>query len=342
MTTTSQRLPEQANTSSVAMGSKDALSVQLRLIGMELYKIRRRLLSKALLLIGMAVLTLILIGIAAATWRYVSRPASDYIPPLCATDPQTGCVNSTPTLADKEKYRQIQIDQNAHLLALPGSLQMVSIMAINVLTILMIILIGTTVGEEYNLGTVRLLFTRGPTRIQFLLGKIGAAAVCCACYLLVFAVLLLALGSILEPISQVPVDYSFLTAAWIGQAILFLLLCIFNWFVFSVMAIFFGIVGRSSVAGIAGPFIWIFLEEIIGNLPHALHLSGTIGDVINNLPQYFLGNCAATLIMNRGHVLYNGSTGLVSDLHAWIVVLVYLAVFLFGTCWVMLRRDITN
>ena len=44
--------------------------------------------------------------------------------------------------------------------------------------LLLIIMAGTIVGEEYSHGSIRLLLSRGPTRVQFLLAKIGAMLIC--------------------------------------------------------------------------------------------------------------------------------------------------------------------
>lgn len=343
MITTSQELPEQAQVSSVIMGRQDFLSVQLRLIAMELYKLRRRTLSKALMSVGIAIVVVILLAVGLSTWRDVSRAASDYAPPFCAADPQPGCVNHPPTLADKELYKEIQVKSNAQLLSLPGSLQLVYFITVNALVVLIIILMGAVAGGEYSLGTVRLLFTRGPTRLQFLVAKIGASVVCIAITILLFTVITLVLGAILYPLSGFPLDLNFLTISWVGQALEFLLLCMFYWFVYAMMALFFGTLGRSSVAGIVGPFLWIFIEEVLFRLIQLMHnMSGPLGDFAKALPGYFLGNCVATLVLDKGHVVYNGSTGLVSDLQAWLVVLAYLAIFVGLSSWLTLRRDVTN
>ena len=66
MSTTLQSLPTQPvpaapRTPSVVMGKSDYLSVLLRLVAMELYKLRRRALSKVLTSIGIGTIVLALL-----------------------------------------------------------------------------------------------------------------------------------------------------------------------------------------------------------------------------------------------------------------------------------------
>ncbi len=154
------------------------LRTWLRLTAMEFYKIRRRMMSKALLGAGLALTIIVLLAIGISTWSYVHRPAAMFNPPLCSDSANTpGCLDHLPTLQDRLKYKQQEISSNAQALSLPGSLQLVFLVSVNVLVLLIILVAGTSAGSEYTLGTVRLMYTRGPSRMQLQWAKIGAIAV---------------------------------------------------------------------------------------------------------------------------------------------------------------------
>src|SRR5882724_9635282 len=92
-------LPRREN---VVMGRQDYISVLLRLIGAELYKIRRRLMSKVLSTIAICTILIGLLFTGLATIIAVSEPISAYLPPSCSstTDPTQACLDHIPTQAD--------------------------------------------------------------------------------------------------------------------------------------------------------------------------------------------------------------------------------------------------
>src|SRR5437667_937383 len=141
--------PQSTRASSVLMGRQDFVSVLLRLIGMELYKLRRRMMSKVLSSISI-VATLCLFGLIAFVAFLMSR-------------------NGTSALV---------ITNFSAGLRLPESLSLVGQLILTLGEILIIILVSTIVGGEYTDKTVRLMFTRGPTRAQILLSKVGVAIAC--------------------------------------------------------------------------------------------------------------------------------------------------------------------
>jgi ABC-type transport system involved in multi-copper enzyme maturation permease subunit len=117
----------------VIMGSQSFISILGRAIGGELYKIRRRKMSKVLSTI--AVVTVILALIFTSDFS-TTKPSL-----------QTAFFTSI-TVANF------------------------------IGTLLIIILAGTIVGGEYSHGCIRLLLSRGPSRLQFLLAKLGAMLIC--------------------------------------------------------------------------------------------------------------------------------------------------------------------
>jgi ABC-type transport system involved in multi-copper enzyme maturation permease subunit len=312
---------------------------------MEFYKIYRRTMSKLLLGTGLVVNVVVLLAIGISTWSYVHRPAVQFDPPLCSESANTsGCLNHLPTLMDRQQYKQQEIANNAQVLSLPGSLQLIFLISVNVLVLLIILLAGTAVGSEYTLGTIRVLYTRGPSRLQLLWAKIGAIVVCAVLALFLYSSVTIALGYLLHALSQLPIDSNFFSARWLAQATLYLLACLLYWLVFSMMALFFATVGRSNVAGIVGAFVWLFAEEILTRLLFTVAKvsSGTVAMILRAIPTYFAGNATANLIQNQGIVVFHGTGGLESSLHAEFVVTSYLLIFIGLSSWLTVRRDVLN
>ncbi len=345
MTARSDLSLNQKQTSRTVVRQEDVFHTWMRLTRMELFKIYRRTMSKALLGAGLVIIIAVLLAIGFSTWSDVNRPAAAFNPPLCSDSANTpGCLNHLPTLSDRQQYKQQEIDGNAKSLALPGSLQLVFLISVNVLVLLIILLAGTSVGSEYTLGTIRLLYTRGPSRLHFLWAKIGAIAVCIIIGILLFAGVTIVLGYALHPLSQLPLDWSFFNVHWLGQAGLYLLACMVNWLAFAMMALFFATLGRSNVAGIVGPFIWLFAEEILTRLLFSLAgpNSGPLGVILRTIPAYFVGNAASTLIQNQGVIVFQGTNGLTSSFQAGWTVAAYLVVFIGLSSWLVTHRDVQS
>ena len=306
-----------APTSLVHMGRQDFLSVVLRLTGMELYKLRCRMMSKVLSIISIlaVIIGFPLIGLTAAV--------------LIGTN-------------------------NALSRLLPLSLYLAVQIAFTVGQVLIVILVGAIVGGEYGVGTVRLMFTRGPTRTQFLTSKIGAAIICIAIGVLGMVSLGLLLGQLLSPFIGITSSFDFFSAAWLGHALLYVLITMLGLFVYAMMALFLATLGRSTVAGIAGVLVWNFVVESVVKVvcnAVAANTRGVTADFFSAVPNYLISTNIAALQQNQALVLLGDgssqSQGLnnpapLSDLHALLVLAAYLILFI-GLAWcVNARRDITN
>lgn len=341
-----EHIPAMPRISSVVMGRQGYLSVLGRLIIMELQKIQRRLMSKVLAVVGIAMIMGIFILAGIFAWSTVNSPASKFAPPLCSqtAQPDSGCLNHQPTQSELAQFKQARVDRFSRLLSLPSTLNLSVTYTVIPFTMLIIILIGSIVGGEYSYGTIRLLYTRGPRRLQFLFAKIGAAIICIVPMVLAMALAGILTGYLLHPITGVALDFSFLTGTWLANAGLFLLLAMWQWFVFAMMALFFGTVGRSTVAGVVGALSWFFLELISTTIINAIasQIGGSIGDFLRTIPDYFVGNNTMALIQNQAHVLFNSDPATISNAHTWSVIAVYLVVMLVVSCLVTVLRDVTN
>src|ERR1700681_4891911 len=161
--------------SSVVMGRLDYLSVVLRLIGMELYKLRRRAMSKVLGIIAIVLAVLPFALVAFGTFATANAPAGSFTSSSCQpangqSGPQQGPPANcpTPSPAQVAQERQAIVQATSAPLRLPDALNVAVQYGLVVGIVLLVILIGTIAGGEYATGTIRLLFIRGPTRTQFL------------------------------------------------------------------------------------------------------------------------------------------------------------------------------
>src|SRR5260370_39597684 len=304
MIATTQTQPDVKRVAPLVMGRKDYLSVLFRLIGMDLYKVRRRPLSKVLLLVGTLVIAFVFFAIGIAAWHLASQPVTSFVPANCAVlPPKVGCINHPATLADMQHEKQRILDGAAQLLNIPGVWNVEERFVIQVLAVLGIILAGALVGGEYSLGTVRLMFTRGRSRLQFLFAKMVVLAIYVVPTILFLMLLGTVIGVVIAQLAGIGTGLSFLIAAHVGHLVLFLLLGMLYWFAYMLMALFFGTVGRSTVVGIVGPLIWLAVEPLLGNIIAVLPNNGSCGlaDFLKAISGYFLGNDLTSLPHNPGH-----------------------------------------
>jgi ABC-type transport system involved in multi-copper enzyme maturation permease subunit len=347
---TEEPLPSPVRRDTVVMGRHDFLSVVLRLIGVELYKIRRRTMSKVLSTIGILIMLMSFAITSLVAIVIASEPASSLLPPPCSSvsDPLTQpCLAHPPTqsdLARAEQEKQDRVIAFSEPLRLPTSIGTANQVVQSFGLVLIVILAGTIVGGEYNVGTIRLMFTRGPTRTQFLLSKIGAVLTCIAFGVVGGILLGVVSGAIMNLFTGIGVNFHFLTGIWIVQVLLLMLAAMLALFVYAMMAICLSTLGRATAAGVAGTLVWWVLEGLLGSLFSFAggQLKGFIGDFLRAIPDYFIGNNVSALLGNQGGPVFGGTPSQLSDVHAILVILAYLALFIGLSWWVNERRDITN
>lgn len=341
-----QRIPAPPRRETVFMGRLDFLSVLIRQMGVELYKIRRRTMSRVLSTVIIFIMLVVFAVIAAGAFIERSSPASNFLLPPCSTaQGQTqDCLDHTPTPAEAAQAKQAALDDATAPLRLPGSLgtAVQTVQAVGL--ILIIILAGTIVGGEYSVGTIRMMLTRGPTRTQFLLAKIGAILACLVLGAVVVILLGIVEGTLLTLAVGMGVSTGFLTAMWIVHAVLYVCAAILGLFMYAMLALCLSTLGRATAAGVAGAIVWWVLENALGDILVLLGtlVKGPLGAALKATPDYFITNNVNALVQNQGQYILNRAPAQLSDLHAVLVLAGYLILFIGLAWWVTQRRDITN
>ncbi len=318
--------PKGSVSAPISLGRQDYISVLLRLVGMELYKLRRRVMSKVLSIIALLSVVLVFLLIALVVALFLGSAQS-----------------------------QLAVRSASEPLRLPLSLYVVAQVILPLGQVLIIILAGAIVGGEYAVGTIRLMFTRGPGRIQFLLAKVIALVSCIVLSVVGMTVLGILLGSLLNLITGVAPNFVFITGAWLGHALLYMLITMLALFMYAMMAFWFATLGRVTAAGMAGALVWNFLAEPVLKFVFGVLASvtgGAMAHLWGAVPDYFISNNISTLLQNQGtslfglvlpgQVLTSGSAYPLSDLHALLVLVGYLILFIGLSWWITVRRDVTN
>ncbi len=277
--------------SSVLIGRQDYLSVLLRLTEMELYKIRRRTMSRVLSSISI-IATISLFGlIALAAFLAINNGTSP------------------------ENVRSF-----TEALRLPRSLALIEQLLLTLGQILIIILVSTIVGGEYNSG-------------------LGVVAI---------TIIGVLTGLLLNLATGVSPDFAFFSATWSVHVLLYLLIIILGLFTYAMMALFLSTLGRATATGLAGVLTWSFLIEpvieVISNFGR--NISGPTGSFFQSLPDYLIGTNISALLGNQSQYVFPTSSvaqiAPVSDLHALLVLAAYIVIFIGLAWWITMRRDVTN
>lgn len=335
---------------SIVMGRQDYISTLLRQIGVELYKIRRRAMSKVLSIIALLILLVVFVFFGFLALSTVATPASTYLPPQCSSDanPTITCLDHQPTQEDLQQAEQIKQDSvraSSAYLRPPTSFTTALGAIRNVGIFLIIILAGTIMGGEYGAGTIRHALTRGPSRTQFFLAKLGAILVCVTLALVVLLAVGIITGALLNLPTGIGIDFGFFTVRWLSHALLLILIVIFGQFLYGLLAVCFATLGKATAAGIAAGLIWWALEPIatsIFTFTGTLN-NGAYGNFWKQVPDYFISNSISVLIQNQMHYLEPGTElNAISDVQAILVLAAYCVVLALVAWFVTLRRDITN
>jgi ABC-type transport system involved in multi-copper enzyme maturation permease subunit len=253
-----------------------ALRFWLGLVWMELYKLRRRRLTKVLFVTQMGLLLLVL-GTIALLYSYVhSQPLSYFGPqatPCVQSTPggsapgqSAPCPTATPSDAERQATRAAVLEDFQQYFVPPLGVTLIIEFTRATGLFLIVILAGAVVGGEYSLGTIRLLLSRGPGPVQLVVVKVVALAITLFVGVGLTVVLGVGIGLALAFLTGAPVQWSFLTLDFGWRVLVLWIVTTLALMVYALVALLAATLTRSSAGGIAGAIIYAVVERAASNL----------------------------------------------------------------------------
>ncbi len=216
----------------------------------------------------------------------------------------------------------------------------------------LLIVTARLISQEYQLGTIRVLLSRGVGRLQLLFAKLLTMTII-ALVLLIVGVLINLLLTILlvAGVAGNLNSFSLLTSQFWSDSGIFVLYIGLNMAVSILLATAASVIGRASVFGISAALAFFPLDNF-GTVIMLLANRVTHSDFWLSITAYFLGpnlNQMPTAL-TAGRVssigfgpLYNpdGNHGInVDGTHTLIIVAVYAAIFAATALWLTWKRDV--
>jgi ABC-type transport system involved in multi-copper enzyme maturation permease subunit len=206
----------------------------------------------------------------------------------------------------------------------------------------LLVLSVRVVGQEYQLGTVRVLVARGTGRVRLLLAKLAALGIAAAATAVVTGAMTVGALWLVEPEA---VQAAAAAAAAISRdAGLNLLAVGLSLAACVLLGVFVATLGRSVVFGLALALVWFPVDNIALLVLPALTVF-TRMPLWDGVTPYLLGGNLNTMVQalepgRRAVVFLVSPEPQVDGQHAVLVVVAYLTVFLAATLLLTWQRDI--
>lgn len=227
-------------------------------------------------------------------------------------------------------------------LVYPGSISFAGGVFTDVGVLLLMVLVGALIGSDYAYGVHRLSLARGVGRGQLLAAQIIALALLA----LISSAVMLLLGALVGGVGSLMIGFgSAVTLAGVGELIIYWLAVALNAFVYSLIGLCVGTLGRSVAAAIAGPLVYIFVEfiatETLTLLLYIIRPS-LLRNLVAGIPGYLLGfNTSAVMQLSlKAPYQLASSSDQIGWLHALLVILFYCAAMIIVTYTFFRSRDV--
>ena len=207
------------------------------------------------------------------------------------------------------------------VLALPTGVSISFSNAAGLLGIVALCIFAAQTAQEYTYGTLRNLLVRQPRRLVLLMGKYAAMKSFALLFVIVNAVISIAISIYLSDRAKVSTDLWFTSDGW--SAIAHTLVNVYISIVFyAVIGIALGILLRSPISAISIALVWLLILE---------NLIGAVKPVTLD---WMPGNQLATIAQ--------GGTPLLSYSHALILGSSYVLLALVVSSYLFTKRDVAN
>ena len=228
----------------------------IRLISAELFRLRKRLVTKVLLIV--------LIVIIAAVY-----------------------LMALPSIGAAVRPGE-EMSTLASLVGLPESLPFVLFILFQIGTVLALVFAAGSVGGEYRWGTIRTTLICSQSRAKFLAAKLIAVLLMVLLGMVIGLVAGFIMCLITTAIAGNPVDLGFMTGGYLWDQFLQLWRTFFIMLPYILLAFLLALVGRSALAGIGIGVGVLFLEPMFAGL------FKSVGGWVANIPDYLLAANAGT------------------------------------------------
>ena len=233
----------------------------------------------------------------------------------------------------------------SNVLGLPSALPFAMYILSSFGGVLAIILVASSMGNEYNWRTIRTAVVSSESRFKLLTAKLISAAI----FILIGMVIGLAAGFIMSLITTAiggyKFDFSFATGSFLWNQFLQFWRTFFIIIPYTLLGFMFAIVGRSAMPGIAFGIGIFFLESFITTFMYLA--KGWIAKIPSYLP--YANMQAINALNNLPKMFTGGGMGgggltivLPSITHAFIVLSIYSLAFLFLAFYLFKKRDVTG
>lgn len=285
----------------------------IRLIGTELFKMRKRLMTKVLLFV--------LIGIIIIMYLILLAVSNVTIP---AHGPRV-------------------VGEIQNILGLPMAIPFALSLMSSLGAILSVILVASSIGNEYNWRTIRTVLICSESRFKLLAAKLIAAGI----IIIIGMVIAVAAGFIMSLITTAiggyAFNFDFATGSYLWDQFLQFWRTCFVLLPYILLGFLFAIVGRSVLPGIALGIAMLVIEPII------IAFMYLAGDWIAEIPNYlFTANVRAITSMSdlpQGFSAGMAAGGMFNNLptstHAFITLAIYSIACLVLAFYLFRKRDVT-
>jgi ABC-2 type transport system permease protein len=228
------------------------------------------------------------------------------------------------------------------LLGLPIAIPVALSMLASFGGVLSVILMASTVGNEYNWRTIRTMLISSESRTKLLIAKLVAVILYVFLGMLIGVVVGFIMSMITTAIGGYSFDFSFFNGSYAWDQFLQFWRTMYSLAPYVLLGFLFAIVGRSAMPGIALGIGVFFLESII--TAFMTLAGGWIADV----PNYLLAanvralSTSSSLPQDIGSGFGGGSTAMPSLEHAFLTLGIYSVVFLALGFYLFRKRDVTG
>jgi ABC-type transport system involved in multi-copper enzyme maturation permease subunit len=236
-----------------------------------------------------------------------------------------------------------QVDLQA-VLGLPVAIPFAYTILASLGTVLAVILMASTMGNEYNWRTIRTTVTASESRFKLLGAKLISVIIVILIGMVIGLVTGFSMSMITTAIGGNAFSFSFLTGDYLWDQLAQFGRTFFIMLPFIFMGFMLSIAGRSAMPGIALGIGVLFFEPVI------TALMNLAGGWIATVPKYLLGaNVDAIMVLanlppgfREGGFGGGLSSTLPSPTHAAIVLSIYSVAFVVYAFYLFRKRDVTG